>query len=96
MEDTKRPFQYIKKEEVNLSTYEKIILFLAILLVSWVLWFCFNASPLKSQALIPKDNQIAYTCLLKKHGLLGKIAVIEIHQDGSLWFERAGKRCRFQ
>lgn len=60
MSNDYRPYsnlEEIKKEEVNLSAYEKSILIAAILIVGYVLWFCFNAAPAKSQALIPHDTQ---------------------------------------
>ena len=47
----------IQKEDVNLSTYEKCVLIAAILIVGYILWFCLNAAPAKSQALIPPATQ---------------------------------------
>jgi len=55
-----RPYSHlkgIKKEDVNLSIYEKVVLIIAVLGVGYILWLCFNATPAKSQALIPPATQ---------------------------------------
>ena len=73
-----------------------VLAVLGIILTLAFLRIIFLSSPVKSQQLIPEHRKAEFSRLIKKHGLYGKVAVIEINQeDGTLWFMRDGQRCRF-
>jgi hypothetical protein len=37
-----------------------------------------------------------YQVLLKKHGLLGRISVVAVHDSGRMYFDRDGQRCELK
>lgn len=89
MQNTRRTNPYIKKEEINLSNYEKTVLVIVILLVGYILWFCINATPAKSQALINPAERAEIERRLDARKL-SRHTTVEITESGYR-FELNGK-----
>lgn len=98
------PLRYepLSKISGNKKTIDwTVIMVLVFLIFMWAFFmygvFFAPAIPDSSPPRILSDGEkIRVERLLQKHGLVGQISVIEIHRDGTKWFEREGRLCQLK
>lgn len=57
---------------------------------------CRGAEPVADRGFASAEERAEYYRLLRYHGLLSDVAMVEEDPDGSLWFNRDDQRCRLQ
>lgn len=70
------------------------ILALVSIIIPGVIMIIEDQNNIQEPSVLPSSEKAEYQRLLLKHGFAGKVSVIEIGTDGSLYFERDGERCR--
>ncbi len=85
--------------ENGLKPARGILIALIICLAAYALFiallFMVFRAPFPDRTLPPAEK-VRYDRLLMKHGLAGRFSVIEVRDNGKLWFEREGEKCKFQ
>ena len=86
-----RPFRGINNKwgVPEMSVIDKLLLIVLVLLVTGVLWLCFNATPGKSQRVVNPDVKADIHRLLDKRGI-SRATTVEITPEGYR-FEWNGK-----
>lgn len=56
--NTNRPYRDINEGDIKLSAYEKIILVIAVLLVGYIMWFCFHGTEVKTDPIQKAISQL--------------------------------------
>lgn len=70
------------------------ILVCALCLICYLFYRIFTIAPEDRDSHVMQATEKArFEKLLRKHGLQGQITLIEVADDGSLWFERGGRKC---
>jgi len=74
------------------------VLAVALIAVIYLLYLVFALHTVTNRPsrVISTAEKIRVERLLAKHGLRGQVSIIEILQDGSMWFERDGVKYRLQ
>ncbi len=94
-----KTFWYLqrKKTRAPLTILGHVMLALIAIVVILFCMFLImrSASGEDSQRMLTEAKKAEIRRLIKYHGLQG-IAVVEVHNDDSLWFERDGELLRFK
>jgi hypothetical protein len=87
-----------RKNKIILTDLGSLIAFgLFLVILACCVWLYFTQiGDERPQRVFSTAEKVRFERLLLKHGLHGKVSVVEVRQDGKLFFLRNGERCELR